>query len=936
MCVLIPVLLMAVKYCVDIVTYNHKQIYECEFTRIYKQCAREAALAVAKKWNPGLTLNQQKESLLYVADSVYGSSVSHNGSSPAHRAIPGLEIRDANVESNSTYSPINLSWSSDGYTGVSSTNTRAIYMQGGNQAFYRIMYGNSKDSRFLLKEDGSGNWVSEDMFWDFMADQAHQRYRAAFYTCRTEHVNGLYSNIWGYTLTGPASYKKRIKAYDQIVQVSVENGKIKALTDSDIGYATPAKCNVDIVLAIPANGAACSDFNYDKNTPVIGTEKSIWDSTLVVGTPVAVDFGNWQEMDTSVISSNTVMQTLRATPIYQVAQAFKKFLRDNFEFTLGVNVGLIPYSGKLSIPPHRHAWTQRITQFVAANFLGNQNDYPLYVRNCFLYGTPGLATQSLTASPISSGGDFESDPAVVDATGNTCCQWGKSFEYVLNACPLTSVMCRGPIQVLEGDNFACVGDLLSQEDPGEAMEDSTLITGVPFSRRKFRRMNMYPCRLEYANLWTMKCDVRQNIRHSWVHGSNGANYQSFYLALPYFLVELQADVGKICDLLNVMGPFVDDYNVSNFLFIPIIWANNLFQSWTNDPECKTDADTIGSSDGGHFSRPSKMTKGRKKVLILVVNKPDWFESNELTYLGFDDDFNVVSKIATETIDFSTTVTRSQNGILVFDSSGVNYNTTSGYFECTSGTGILSFSNKYLVKIVVEQKDDEGTGIVKFTNVTNDSGEHEIREQTTFFIEPSKMMANYIQFQMKNIRLISAEITNHPYVINNGVLELDENKTTDAPLWTVPVNAALYNGVGADENNNICSHVYEWQSNLGGVLSCNATTACQKVTTDAIAKLKANYGNNIRIYVIKYRKQAKYKINEIETNFEYDYIDLLATDKDVSEIMKPAYDYGNPYVHGRAYENYVYDADSVEDLDYALQSIADNIKSWAEYEEAKNE
>ncbi|MDR2782081.1 MAG: hypothetical protein LBB21_06570, partial [Holosporaceae bacterium] len=704
MCILIPVLLLAVKYCVDIVSYNHAQIYTGG-NNFYKKCANEAALAVAKKWNPGLTLNQQDKSLLRIADDIYNKNPCYCDA-PVHRAIPGLEVGKVKGESRGTYNPLKLSWSDADrivvYTTMSSTNKRALYINGGNYAFYRIMYGNPKDPKFLLKADSSGNWVSEDMFWDFVPDNGYTIYRAALYTCRFEHATvGLYSTIWDLESQESTTYTERTNSSDDTVQISVEDNKIKVQADDDIGYATPAECNVDIVLAIPVNGAACNNNNYDRNTPTAGT-------------PVAVDFANRGEINSATISANSDVKNMRSTPIYQIAQAFKKFLRDNFEFTKGVNVGLIPYSGKLSVPPHRYAWTQAISTFVVDKFLGSQNDCPAYIRGCFLYGTPGLEESNLADSPTRVGSDFELDPVSNNAVSTTGYQWGRCYDNLENACPLTSIMCRGEYSAEStyGCNRMCVGDLLSTADPTD-------------ENMKFRRMNMYPCYLGYANFLTMTCEKRQNIRHTWTGNTAGCNYLSFYLALPYFLIELQADVGKICDLLNVIGPFVDDYNVSNFLFIPITWANNLFQEWTNDTKCEK-VDTVGAPTGGQLSRPSKMTKNRQKALILVVNKPDWFEPNELTYLGFDNDFSEIPMIESDCIrfdiDYSDASRKFLDGsayngtiqgprkILKYEtvSGNVGRNADSGFYETTTGdetcTAKLSFPNKYLVKITVAPLD----------------------------------------------------------------------------------------------------------------------------------------------------------------------------------------------------------------------------------------
>jgi hypothetical protein len=94
---------------------------------------------------------------------------------------------------------------------------------------------------------------------------------------------------------------------------------------------------------------------------------------------------------------------------------------------------------------------------------------------------------------------------------------------------------------------------------------------------------------------------------------------------------------------------------------------------------------------------------------------------------------------------------------------------------------------------------------------------------------------------------------------------------------------------------------------------DATSACCAVTTDACTKLKDD-NPNLRIYVVKYRKQAQYKnkTTGIAQDFDYDYIDECASDED-----------------------YVYDAADESTLAEALADIADDVKSFAEYQAAKN-
>ena len=85
MTALIPVLLLGTKYVLDLRTVN-KVPTEKGDMEWHKHCAKEAALAVARNWNPGLTLEQQKAAIYKVADAVYSASPFSNGSA-IRRAI---------------------------------------------------------------------------------------------------------------------------------------------------------------------------------------------------------------------------------------------------------------------------------------------------------------------------------------------------------------------------------------------------------------------------------------------------------------------------------------------------------------------------------------------------------------------------------------------------------------------------------------------------------------------------------------------------------------------------------------------------------------------------------------------------------------------------------------------------------------------------------
>jgi hypothetical protein len=173
--------------------------------------------------------------------------------------------------------------------------------------------------------------------------------------------------------------------------------------------------------------------------------------------------------------------------------------------------------------------------------------------------------------------------------------------------------------------------------------------------------------------------------------------------------------------------------------------------------------------------------------------------------------------------------------------------------------------------------------------------------------------NYYHFAGLHRRFLAAKDQRPGYIISMG----DMNYPLG--LWkyhfvgtTRPVNLVLWAGV---KDGSL--HGSSWQSDGSGNWNgSDATTACKQVTLDACAKLKEDWGNNLRIYIIKYRKQTQYinKTTDLPENHNYDYLDSCASGT------------GAPYIHDVADE---------AGLKTALQEIATNIKSWSRYTEAKN-
>ena len=658
LCVLVPTLFFGVKYVVDMNT-KHTVELKKELAKKdeenKKRCAKEAALAVAENWNPGLTLTQQKDAVMKVADAVYNASLVYNDS-VLGRAIPGLDIKKGlTVTSGSSFGGNNVK-----HQETASVAKGAI-----------ISYSNVSRSGFVINAckttsdpqshwNAPSNWNPYHAMW-YAVDRTtvpaarvsvyddldetelqnhkfvlkhHDIYTASFprnpfmsdahptnthYSQNTPSViilaprttngdgvaAGTLSHAHGYDVWNTSSFSRGFdanipaityKVRNEVtnanaVQVSVNNDRICVKTDEDISYAVPAQCNVDIVVAIPTNGAASNVNNRDAASDTAGTP--------------------WHGNATTVIPENAML-----TPIYQIGQACKNFVKNNFYHIRGVNMGLIPYSGKVSVSPDKTSYTAVIPQFNSTSFTNSNSSF---MRGAFLYSTRGEKDARLT---------------------NTY-NWNTN----LVGCP---IMCRrGAIEtsLTYGNNQIAYGDLLSNANPNT-------------DALRFRRMNLNPCYGGYANLLSMRCE----------------RTCTTYLPNPFYMVELTADMPKIYEMCNAMYPIYDPRSVSNFVFIPVTWANNFFQSWTNNPTASASTDVL--------SRQNKTTSGRKKAVILIVNKPDWFEPRELTYIGFDNDFSEFPMAESDKIRFD--VNYSDTSRRFADGSSYNTNHMTGTYAGIKG------------------------------------------------------------------------------------------------------------------------------------------------------------------------------------------------------------------------------------------------------------
>lgn len=685
----LPLIILGIKYSEQLFKVKDYSVKKVNADGYYKNCAREAALAVAENWNSGLTLVQQKDGVIKVADAVYNAHPCARYSA-AGQAIPGMEVSDLSVTTldpslktvlYESYPKYVFKWyAHNDITNYATWNYHYIIWLASDKAsdpskrvsiFDEVDKTELAENRYKLIHDSvykdmypADNTVNLNYPTDEYFTSAYTPiilYSASSIMPSTPCSNyDLTNNLvptytsteffCSYTSLEKSVYSRRDVSSGAAVSVAIEDDKIKVRTDNQIGYAVPAKCNADIVLAIPVNGAANNVENRDA-------------ASDIAGAPYGGEF-----------SSDAA-----TTPIYQMGQVCKGFVKQ-FYHIRGVNMGLIPYSAKLSISPDKAVkYTMAIPPFSDTS-VNTQK-----IIGAALYSTSGEKNAPLRQT-VKTKALITGDPL---PTSDTVYYWGG----ILTGCP---IMCRTGAQTTEADygNNCVAGGLLNDvTDPENGAEYA------------YRRMNLNPCYMGYANMLSMTCEKQC----------------AHYLPNPYYMIELTADLVKIYEMCDKLYPIYDLQNVSNFVFIPVEWANNFFQPWTNDPSISASSNTAAESEQT-LSRESKTAAGRKKILILLVNKPDWFEPGELTYLGFDNDASEIPMVESDKIDFSLDYEDSNQRFLdntPFDGTiqgpkkilkikKVNGDDLVREDDChiANGTYRLTFPHKGRIIITVNSKDQE--------------------------------------------------------------------------------------------------------------------------------------------------------------------------------------------------------------------------------------
>ncbi len=377
--------------------------------------------------------------------------------------------------------------------------------------------------------------------------------------------------------------------------------------------------------------------------------------------------------------------TADATPIKQIAKACQVFLIP-FLHSAGVAVGIVPYSGKVSLSPYEDE--ERVIE-TPLNY--NPTEGLTYAVQAMFYGSDGK-----------KGGDVVlHEGADASLSYGDYLNWGgESYGRPIMARRGRQILYRN-VYLNSGAITDLVGSkslLLDMTTPPTSSDDY-----------KFMQMNTNPCYLGFCNTLAMVCE----------------RDCPTYKANPYFIKELTSDVQGLIYDLELFLPFKDEHNKSNFLFLPIVMAGNLF-SWGSHP-----SELSGTGRVKETERNNK-----KRVVVVIANAPDNFEPQEMTYLGFNNDFSEIPMIESDTILFNkdrgylyedgkykgakgAVSFESQYGGIEEEKEGGEAGERGGYVfqenEAPNVTARISFPNKAMLRIVTERV------IPSTVEVYNDNG-----------------------------------------------------------------------------------------------------------------------------------------------------------------------------------------------------------------------
>ena len=452
---------------------------------------------------------------------------------------------------------------------------------------------------------------------------------------------------------------------DEKGKISIVCGKLNRKAEVQI-----PRSDVDIVIAIPTNRASNTTSNSNTES-----------------------FGDYSDASTA-----------DSTPIKQIARACQAFLRP-FLHTAGVAVGIIPYSGKVTLSPYSDyaSYTTQMEMNSSAPSLP-------YAMQAMFYGSDGKA-----------GGDV-----VLRSEENSASSYGDYKNWGSSTIGLPIMARRGNIQTYRGMKLYS-GSNEQQTSNSLLLDMSSLPTED--DEYKFMRMNTNPCYLGFCNTLAMTCEKDCPT----------------YMANPYFMTELTSDIQGLIHDLELFVPFKDEKNKSNFLFLPIVMAGNMF-SWGSHPSELSDAGT----ENGRVPEESRDKKAR--AVIIIANAPDNFEPQEMTYLGFNNDYSEIPMIESDTILFNKGGYVEKNGKYKGVKGAVQFSATGTLEENRgfnlNGTARISFPNKGLLRIVAEKGENSTVEVFSDNGVVDNVGTNTFSGNTTLSFRGPQQIKTYSDLETK--------------------------------------------------------------------------------------------------------------------------------------------------------------------------------------------
>ena len=395
-----------------------------------------------------------------------------------------------------------------------------------------------------------------------------------------------------------------------------------------------------------------------------------------------------------------------ATPIRQIVGACQLFLK-NFLHTAGIAVGIVPYSGKVSLSPYsKDSYTTKI----AMNTRGPSLPYAI---QAMFYG---------------SDGKYGGDIIVHGSTGNAADSLGDYKDWGTSEMGLPIMARRG--QQRNYRNMAFYSGALADQVGRTSLLLDMTTSPTTGDNYKFMQMNTNPCYLGFCNILAMTCEKDCPT----------------FMANPYFMTELTSDVQSLIYDLELFVPFKDERNKSNFLFLPIVMAGNLF-SWGDHPSEWSSSDRVKESS----------RRNKKRVVIVIANAPDNFEPQEMTYLGFNNDYSEIPMIESDTILFNRDrgfQYDENNNIYMGVKGAVRFSTSDGSLDSKGYLfkdkqnpkremrARISFPHKGLLKIVAERENPATVTVYSDNGVVDNVGTRTFLNSKTLTFRGPQQVYNW--------------------------------------------------------------------------------------------------------------------------------------------------------------------------------------------------